>query len=658
MRSAEWNSTTSWTLEDEGNKTTGYGGGGGTGDSAIADKVLKAYRHSEQAFADSREDSEKGMRYVNNDSWSSTDKATAETHKKPTLKYNIIMPILSTLIGNEQLNRKRARFVPSTLDSVNVVDIIQGRWNALNDEMDIEEKLQSAFLDALITKMGGWIERKFIQNAEGYLDYKYDIVNNMRVYLDPEAKTNDYELKHCRWIIKEGWEPLDVIEEKYEVPYGKMVKEDSKIKWWDALGMYFKRFKDSEYSSGSARDYDKENDRYKILEMQERVYRRVFRCWDGQDYVNLTPEEYREMKRGFPQLKKLREFEEDAIHITTIIPYFNNLVVMDEDMGNPVANFDVFPVFSYNLSTQVSEATSLVDLLLDVQDDVNKGKSQARDYVTQLLSGGIFIAQQEKDVIKQLKTKGNQPNQIYTLKDAINKPFQLPPGQIPPDIFNNTENSVLYANRLSLITEGMKGEVGKSGESGVLFQKKIERAAAAINPYYKNLSNLRKTLAKDFVDNFSFVYSEYDRVIKIKNDGGIFADEVVNLAYGGKILNNVYNASLYVELDEGEDNITAKEENFEKMLALANVIGQINPQLVDVRTLVSIAPIRGVDKMLEYIDNMVQQQAESTESAKRLEETKQTLENMKIERGMITDEEKLQLEAKKIDTKGSEREGG
>ena len=78
----------------------------------------------------------------------------------------------------------------------------------------------------------------------------------------------------------------------------------------------------------------------------------------------------------------------------------------------------------------------------------------------------------------------------------------MPPGTIPPDIMLNSENSFNYAQRVSLISEAMKGETARSGESGVLFQQKVERAAAAINPYFKNLSRLRKSLAEDFVDHF------------------------------------------------------------------------------------------------------------------------------------------------------------
>lgn len=614
-----------------------------------ADKVLKAYNHSRDSFAQSIEDSEKAMRYVNNDSWNAADKANATKHNKPVLKYNIIIPILSTLQGNEQLFKRRARFKPQTMDGVEVCDIMQGRWNALNDEQNIEEQLQVVFMDALITKMGGYIERKFKVNEQGYLDFHYQVANNMRVFIDPETKSHDTMLKTCKWIVKEGWETLEYIQEKYAIDETKTKSED-KIKWWEKITTIFKRISDSQYSSANSTGYDKENDTYKILEMQERVSRRMYKVFDEDsgEYFDIEPKEFSKLRESMPSLAKVREYYEDKIHATSVIPYFENVIVMDEDLPLPAANYDIFPCFSYNFNIQVSESTSLVDLLIDIQDDVNKGKSQARDYVTQILSGGIFVDKREKETIKRLKQKGNQPNQVYELNNPANIPQMLPPGQIPPDVLMNTENSVQYAQRVSLVNEAMRGGSEKSGESGVLFQKKVERAAAAINPYFKNLSSLRKALAQDFVDNFSFVYAEEDRVVNIKDDkNGLFVENVLNLNMAGKILHDVSNVSLFVELDEGNDNITTKEENFEKMLAMVNVIGQVNPQFVDIRTLVANAPIQGKEEMLAYIDNQIQSQAESGQKQQQIDDTRQLLENMKLERGMVTDSEKMQIEREK-----------
>ncbi len=611
-----------------------------------ADKVKKTYDYATDAWADALENSERSVRYLNNDTWTSEEKDKAKTHGKPTLTYNIIVPIISTLQGNEQLNAKRAKFKPTTLESVDLWNIVQDRWNLIVDEQEVEEKIQTAFVDALTTRMGGWIERSVDMTEEGYLDFNYRVINNMRIYPDPETRASDYKLKQCRWIIKEGWEPLDVIKQKYTIPPEDLKSEDQ-LEWYDELNEVFLRFQNQDYSSSP--HYDKENDRYKVLEMQERVFEKMVKVFDGTTYKVLTVEQYNKLKKK-TDLQKLMEFEQDAIRVTTVIPYFDNVLVMDKKLELPVANFDVFPIFSYSHNIQISEQTSLVDLLIDVQDDVNKSKSQARDYVTQILSGGVFIDKREKEAIKQLKQKGNQPHQVYELNNPGAMPQQMPPGQMSPDILNSAENSYAYAMRVSMVNEAMRGETARSGESGVLFEQKVQRAAAAINPYFRNVSRLRKALAEDFVDMFPYVYSEENRMLLVMEaDNQMFAEKPINLVMGGQMVNDVRNLSIYVELDEGNDNITQKEDNFNRLLALNNLVAQINPAMIDLKTLVMNAPVHGKNNILEYMQQVEQAQAEAQQAAAQAEQTKQTLENAKVQRGMQVDDEKLNLE--KVKTK-------
>ena len=167
-------------------------------DSAIkpqAIKVKKCYTFALDAYSSAIDRSETAVRYVNNESWSRTEREAASKAGKPALKYNIIVPILSTLIGNEQLNKKRARMKPTNIESVPLVDIYESRWNALVDEQELEDKIQIAFMDALCTRMGGWIERTFKVNTDGYLDFEYSIPNNMRIYVDPDTRSADYKLQ-------------------------------------------------------------------------------------------------------------------------------------------------------------------------------------------------------------------------------------------------------------------------------------------------------------------------------------------------------------------------------------------------------------------------------------------------------------------------------
>lgn len=612
-------------------------------------KVLDAFEYGEDAFDEARENTEKAVRYVNNDHYDANEITRARELNKPLLKYNIIVPILSALQGNEQLMRRRPRFKPTQNDPehIQTMEIVQGRWNALNDEQDIEEKFQTAFLDALMAPVGGYIQRNFEMNEEGYLDFTYEVPNNMRVILDPETKTSDYQLEKCRWIIKEGWEPLDVLKDKYGSEFDEDYHE-SDTPWYKKLHRaFYERFNSGQYTTNE--HYDKENDRYRVLEMQERVSRKMFRVYNPMtdEFLIMEPSDFRALKKENPQLRKLAEHQQQKIHITTILPFFGHEVVIDEDAKWQSPNFDIFPIFSFSWNIQVTESTSLVELLMDIQDDINKGKSQTRDYVTQILAGGYFFDRHDKEAYEQYQKKGNQPLQGYMVKDITRAPQPMGPGTAPQEPLMNAENSLAFGDRISMLNSAMRGESGKSGESGRLFEQKVQRASAAINPYFHNVALCRKAVAKDFVDNFGWVYAENERIINVKADDRV-QPEIVNLRYAGDVLNDVRNPSLIVELDEGEDNQTVKEENFEKMLALVNIIAQVNPMLVDVKTLVESAPIPGADKMVEHIVNTLENSSQQAQAQQQIEAMKQQLENMEIERNIQTEAQEIDLKQQEL----------
>lgn len=599
-----------------------------------ADKVRRSWRLAEDAYSTIVANSEESMRYVLNDPYTAEDKENARLNKKPLLKYSIMIPYLAILIGNEQLSRRRSLIKTRSLDPkiIETVDIIQGRWNAINDEQDVEEKIQTTFSDALIMDVGGYMVRSFVMNEEGYLDYHYEVANNMRIKLDPETKADDYMLKKCRWLIKEGWERPEMLMDKFNIAQEDF-DEAGKQKWYDRIQAFVKRFKDSSYSAST--DYDQENDLFRILEMQERTSHRFVRVYDGNAFITLPRKEYDKLKPQNPNLEFINEFDRDVIHITTIIPKLNDLLVVDEDSKVPTPNFDVFRLGSYSFTNQVIESISLVGLLKDIQDDINKGKSQIRDYLTQILAGGRVIhGSHEKDLFEKMSKAGNQTGQIYLAKNPNTKITELNPQQIQQDLFSNPADSFLHGEKIAQIPAAMQGRTERSGESGKLFQAKVDRAAAAINPYYKNVSNLRKTIAKDFIDNFAYVYSEFDRPVDIKtrdNKGGSLWKQVfINLALASGIVNDVSNASMYVELDEGEDNVTAREENFNQLMALAEVIGSHNPALVDVLTILENAPVKGVDKWREFAQTVLKSQAEQASAQQQIEDEKTRLESAKI----------------------------
>ena len=586
---------------------------------------MHAWGVADDAYAQTIENSERGMNYLNNNPYTDEEKADAKKHKKPLLRYNITQPLFATLQGNEQQFRRRARARShGGGQQAAIMNIVQGRWNAINDEQDVEEQLETMLVDALALEIGGCIERRFEVNEMGYLDFKYEMKNSMRVRYDPDTLNSDYRLKKCGWILKEEWLTLDELIDRY----GDRAdfSEEKKIAWKDKFTDFFKRFTDHDYSNQT--HYDEEAGKYRVIEMQKRVFRKTVTFHDGEKIQSVSANEYRKIYQN-EGVQKIMEGSQKKIHISVAVPFFNWVIVQDEDAKWPSANFDVFPMWSYGYNTQVIEGTSLMGMLEDVQDDVNKGVSQNRDYVTQHLSGPLYTSSREKEANEQIGRTGNQSGQTYTLKDLKNNmPKRGVPEQMDPMMLGSTDHAEAYGHRISSVTEQVQGGGGKSGESNALFESKLAQAAASINPYFKNASKTRKAMMMDFIDNFGWVYSEQDRVLDLKSSGGkdgVYSQDIVNLSVAGQILNDVSNPSMYVEIDEGEDNAIQKEENFNQLLALANVVATIDPSLVPVQQLVKAAPIEGTDEWLGWIEMKMKQKLEQEAAAQALAEEEQAI---------------------------------
>lgn len=591
-----------------------------------AQKVLKVYRFNKDNFATADKNSERAMRYVLNKQWTSDEINAANAANKPHLTYNLLLSTINILEGNEETTRRRPRFKSDIKKFDQATAIVQGRWNALNDEQNIEENLQVAFIDSLIKCKGGWIERRIEMNEEGYLDFNYSVADGMMIYPDPEWKPYDTKMENCRNVIKETWETLDTIKDRYDP---RIADNKPKREWWQSLSETIRRYT-QKYFSGSVFGYDKVNDRYLVIEMQERTKKRVFTVFDAAsgNYHYIDPPDWKKLSAQNPSLKKIRNDEKETIHITTIIPYFDNKTVVDDDSKYPYKGhpkYDVFPVFSYRLNAQADEMVSLIDALLDLQDDYNKGKSQLRDYATQGVSGPTIWSNRDKEAMEEVQRKGNGPNVHIAVRDTEHgRPYKLQPDRIQPEVLMSNSDSIALLKELSQTPAATRAITERSGESAALFREKLSAAGNAVNPYYKNLSILRKNLAEDFLDLFGYVYAENDRIVRLKNAENQTEYEIVNLEMAGQVFNDTSNPSMVVELDEGEDNMTQREENWNKMFAIWQQVIQVNPQKADVimDELIAMAPVNGIDKIVTSLENLKQQQAGTGQQAAQLEEQK------------------------------------
>nr|BDD44941.1 hypothetical protein 3 [Desulfobacterales bacterium] len=176
-------------------------------------------------------------------------------------------------------------------------------------------------------------------------------------------------------------------------------------KWWKEFSDVIRKFL-AEGGTVSGDHYNKRNDTFRRLEMREYVSKRVYVCEDNEtgEMVTLDTKEYSKRKS---EVTKIYTDKQDTVHVTTILPYWNGLVVMDEEDKSPGNNLSVFRVSSFRDNVPACEATSWMLSLEDPQDDLNKLKSQTRDYMTNLISGGLIVNAAEKDLAETLEQQND-----------------------------------------------------------------------------------------------------------------------------------------------------------------------------------------------------------------------------------------------------------
>ena len=350
-----------------------------------AQKILNAYDFSLSHFDSARTKSEELDRYIQNVMFSPDEEAAAKKHSKPLLVYNMMRGKLLALIGNEQLSARKGQVKAVNNEQEDLVLAIQARYERINDEEGIEDMIQGAAADAFIRLIGGYVIRRFKLTPDGYIDFTYEIGDGYQIHLDPKTNMRDYDLKKtCGWVILEDFQSLEFLKETYNLDSAITdMRRGLWRDWWNKITETIKKL------AAGGRDtkghHDSRNDTFRRLEMREYMIKKVYVVVDENDEtVTLSQGEYNLRRKT---VQKLFADTERVVHVTTLLPYFDNAIVIDEDDKSPAKNFGVFRISSFRDNVPVSEGSSLMHTIKDPQDDINKAKSQFREYMSKLISG-------------------------------------------------------------------------------------------------------------------------------------------------------------------------------------------------------------------------------------------------------------------------------
>ncbi len=566
----------------------------------LLEKIIKLKNASIDGFDTARKQGEKCVKYMVNNPYTGTEKADASTYGKPLLSYPLLQAKLNVLLGNEQLNRRIAKIVSAYDIDENMVRLLNDNYKAIIEQDDLERKLVKVLADALIYPTGGWIRRVLVLNDLGYLDFHYELLDTL-LNVHPDPQFRQFDMMDAKYVVIEDWLTIDKIKDEFE-PKSPTVEEE---KWWLEV---LATVNDLDERKEADNNY-KRGDRYQVLQLEERkkVKVNIVKIPDVEGFVKLTDKELKKVK-DYTFIKKSSD---DRIFISTVVPYFKDLVLQDKPYPYPTKRFSVFPCFSFDYNLPKSEQTSAIYLLKDVQDRVNKGMNQQVDWVTQALNKNKYIPAYETDAINLMKRKGNQPNPTIPLTSMKNVPQQDKDPHIPPEILNDVLTNVNFVDSILGVTPAMEGRSERSGESGVLHEQKVLQSQVSTNPFFDNLAQTRELLAKDYVELVPYVYFEENRLIELSGEHGL-TYEMVNLNIGGEIQNDLRVVSARAILDEGQNVPDRLQKSFEQNIAFANILigAGANFQDLPLELIVKHSNIRDKDEWSAFLKQAQQVHAE------------------------------------------------
>ena len=182
-------------------------------DSDIVLNITGLYERMNEAYSDSFDRSERNVMYVLNQQWDEATVKKLNRLKKSYLTYNVLIPTLNTLIGNEQLSSRKIVFKSSNPKDDAMVDIMNQRYEMLCNDQDMKQLEMEAYCNAFIYNHGGHIEFDIGLNKYGEPEIYFNSGDPMNIMYEPNSQK--YELSDCNYIIKQRWSTAEEIEDMF-----------------------------------------------------------------------------------------------------------------------------------------------------------------------------------------------------------------------------------------------------------------------------------------------------------------------------------------------------------------------------------------------------------------------------------------------------------
>lgn len=367
----------------------------------LIDKVYKCRREASVHQADWREEAREAFEYRDGHQWTAEDRARLEEQNRPTVTFNRVGPVISSITGYEINNRMELKFIPRTEPDAEPNEIFTAAAKWIMDGCDGADEESHAYEDAITCGMG-WTEWRidYLEDPDGKI--LKERVSPLQMRWDTRARKRN--LSDARWLLREKRMSLDEIEERWP---GKAIVGSTPVLAEDEeYGEPHDASRAWQYGESQTVNESQETDPI-VIHYQWREMETYYRVADPQtgQIASFSQKKFNKLKdfietMGTPYVKQKRWKYKQA--------YITGQTVLEE-LDTPI------PAFTYSCITarrQESDNTfyGLMRAMKDPQMWANKFFSMAMEIFSSNSKGGVIFEDGAIEDIRDFEDKWSDPN--------------------------------------------------------------------------------------------------------------------------------------------------------------------------------------------------------------------------------------------------------
>jgi hypothetical protein len=525
---------------------------------------------------------------------------------RKTFSFNRIRRVINMISGYQRRNRHSTRIIPVENADQQTADQYSKVIDHINRKEHVLDTISASFRDSLISGMSMmylWVDFRE-DPVSGVI--KVDRIPYSSYMIDPFFKKKD--LSDCNQIWRRSYLTKEQI-------ISLLPDKKSKIKTMtpeEAVGMFNYMPETMDVSKNKFLSFDE------FYYLDSRKKKILIDSTSGETMEipqDFSDDELREYLRYYPNITVADTYTPTvrlAIFVQDVMMYDGpNQLGIDEYPFIPTLGY-----FNPSLPYLSQKVQGVVRDLRDPQFLYNRRKAIEDDLLSSQINSGMMFKEgalvNPKDAIKSGQGKPLIIKRNFEMSDVQ----KIPPGEIPPSMFQLSEQ---YANEIMEISGVNEELIGSAvdDKAGVLAMLRQGAGLTTLHELFDNLDTAQKILGSRMLKAIQANYTpgKIERIIEEQP-----TEQFYNKAFG------IYDAAV----DEGFDTATQRQNGFAQLM-------QLRERGIPVpdETIIEAATLQNKTQLIQDIQQNQQAAQQAEMEAKQVEmdlhRAQANLANAKVE---------------------------